>query len=291
MNCSSWITIDIDIDINPNVTCNEKECELNYPCVSSFVCKPYAITLARGAYLVDVFGAEGGGYAPPGKGGEMKGILSLSKNTTLYAYVGAKGESGINMTVEATFGGGGSAYGYRTDHFIGTGGGASDLRLDKDSLASRIIVAGGGGGSGRNPSHDIESPGGDGSGDNGRDATTKKGTAGSGAFTNRPGEKGVKGIFGYGGNVTRTQNHDGSGGGGGYYGGNAGSGYTAGGGGGSGFISKRLFRYHESFTGVREGHGKIVITRLLSIPLVRSVCIIKRGIITSILLVTMFISR
>ena len=276
MSTPDWITFDIDIE--PNYTCSFNECEINYPCANPFSCSPYRITLSRGIYLVDVFGAEGGGVFSPGKGGEIKGLLTLNRNTTLYAYIGAKGASGSSY-VNGTFGGGGSAYGCLNVHFIGSGGGASDLRLISDSLSSRVIVAGGGGGGGKTieRSNENESPGGDGSGYNGKNAITKRGTSGSGAFTNKPGENGVKGSFGYGGNAEKTSTTDGSGGGGGYYGGNAGKSYCSGGGGGSGYYNKKIFIHHESFTGVREGNGMIKISKLFSNHFIHKTCLRKKN--------------
>ena len=258
----SWLTV--SCDVTPNVTCSDNVCELKYPCSDSYSCKPYKITLKHGQYLVEVYGAEGGGYSTPGKGGGIKGILNLTKKSTFFAYVGAKGGKGINSFIPATFGGGGSGYGYFDWHNTGSGGGASDLRTDKDSLSSRIIVAGGGGAGGLNSeeSNYNDSPGGDGSGDNGKSATSKRGTAGSGAYTNKAGERGNKGTFGYGGNVTASENLDASGGGGGYYGGNAGRSYCSGGGGGSGYINKDYFSVYKTFTGVRQGHGLIKMFKI-----------------------------
>ena len=280
MSTPDWITFDIDIE--PNFTCSFNECEINYPCADPFACSPYIITLSKGIYLVDVFGAEGGGIISPGKGGEIKGLLTLNRNTILYAYIGAKGASGSGyVNVKGTFGGGGSGYGYYNFHFIGSGGGASDIRLVNDSLTSRVIVAGGGGGGGKNNQTGQwnESPGGDGSGYNGKSATstTTKGTPGSGAFINKPGEKGVKGLFDYGGNAVQAAGMDGSGGGGGYYGGNAGKSYCSGGGGGSGYYNKRFFIHHESFTGVREGNGMIKIAKLFSNHFIHKTCLRKRN--------------
>ena len=277
MSCP-WISC--EFDGSPNVMCAENEYELRYPCIDSFVCKPYKISLDKGNYLIDVFGAEGGGVITPGKGGEIKGVISLKRKSIFYAYVGAKGVSANSNIANATFGGGGFGYGYQPYHYVGSGGGASDLRSDIDDLTSRIIVAGGGGGSGNNtnPTYENQSPGGDGSGSNGKDATGMKGTLGSGALTNGLGKNGIEGKFGFGGNSSYlTAGKDGSGGGGGYYGGNAGESYCAGGGGGSGFINKRLFRFYQSFTGVRTGHGMIKITKLESNYFACTACIRMRS--------------
>ena len=290
----SNLWIKVEFDGTPKYTCDDKECELNYPCSTSFSCKPYKITIERGFYLIDVFGAEGGGVITPGKGGEMKGIINIKSRKVFYAFVGAKGVSGHQSYVKGTFGGGGSGYGYMNTHYIASGGGASDLRYYEDSLSSRIIVAGGGGGSGQNkgdPTTENTSPGGDGSGEDGKDATGQSGTPGSGAFIDKNGVKGSKGSFGFGGNLTESEGNDGSGGGGGYYGGNAGMNFCSGGGGGSGFINKRLFYLKQSFTGVRKGNGLIKITKLTSNHLLCSACGRKRNIKISPIVVLLLISN
>ena len=273
---SSWMKVSTD---QSHVSCIDNTCEINYPCSDSFTCHAYELTLNKGFYFIEVFGAEGGGYSTPGKGGGIKGFILLRMPRKYYAFIGAKGVNENNNYTQSTFGGGGSAYGYDSHQFGGSGGGASDLRTKIDDLNSRIIVAGGGGGGGKNTYSDYlnDSPGGDGSGDNGRDSTSQKGTPGSGALTDGPGEKGNKGTFGFGGNATQQINHDGSGGGGGYYGGNAAIQFSSGGGGGSGYINKKLFSKYESLTGVREGHGMIRITQLLLKQAVCTRCVNVRN--------------
>ena len=260
----SWMRVNIKEP--SNITCIDNSCEINYPCSDPHTCHAYELVLNKGFYFIEVFGAEGGGYSTPGKGGGIKGFILLRTPQKYFAFIGAKGIKENNCYTKSTFGGGGSAYGYDTTHFGGSGGGASDLRTKIDDLSSRIIVAGGGGGGGKNSHPDFlnDSPGGDGSGDNGRDSTAPKGVPGSGALTTGPGEKGVKGSFGFGANATEKSGYDSSGGGGGYYGGNAGYLYAVGAGGGSGYINKKLFSKYESLTGVREGNGMIRITQLLN---------------------------
>ena len=74
----------------------------------------------------------------------------------LYFFVGAKG---ICATTKSTatstvFGGGGK--GWNGGFVACSGGGASDIRLKKDNLNTRIIVAWGAGGSGYSPGQSNE---------------------------------------------------------------------------------------------------------------------------------------
>ena len=140
-------------------------------------------------------------------------------------------------------------------HLGGSGGGATDFRIvagtatdktpqwaDKNSLRSRILVAGGGGGAGCASSHNP----GNGGGLTGattvntgyyKDASSTGGTQTEGGHPVGPyvdtysGYTSGTGEFGIGANAWQC----GAGGGGGYYGG--GSGYTSGGGGGSSYVS------------------------------------------------------
>ncbi len=99
------------------------------------------MTLKSGIYQLECWGASGGSYSTPyfgGKGGYSIGVVTLNRNITLYCNVG-----GTTTTVDGGWNGGG--VGYKNGK---GGGGATDIRLDKNSLYSRIIVAGGGGGAG-----------------------------------------------------------------------------------------------------------------------------------------------
>lgn len=121
--------------------------------------KAQEITLERGNYSVECWGASGGGYTDDttgkytgGAGAYTKLDLTVLHNEqTLYIYVGGMGSlySEENINNGGWNGGGNSYLGYG-------GGGATDIRLlrgetDTDatstsSLLSRIAVAGGGGG-------------------------------------------------------------------------------------------------------------------------------------------------
>ena len=179
-------------------------------------------------YLLEVWGAQGG--AGGGRGGYSYGTVYLEKGTILYAYAGGSGANG-------GFNGGGSSR-------VGKGGGASDIRIGTDSLYSRVIVAGGGGGHGS----DGCAAGAVGGGLNGggSSASGSCGTQAGGGTQTDGGTYGkynkaigTIGKFGIGANApTSGGNYFGGGGGGGWYGGGSGatSGWSNGGGGGSGFI-------------------------------------------------------
>lgn len=197
----------------------------------------------NGLYKVELWGAQGGSdeHVTGGKGAYTSGIIELAKDDILYVYVG--GES----TSEAGgYNGGGSAS--RSGGYISFGGGgATDIRLvngewnDSESLASRIMVAGGGGGS----FYDNDSwkaNGGGGGTYLGLDGETTKPTAAKGGTqvaggTGYNNETAYNGSFGQGGNSNPSL---GSGGGAGYWGGGGTyhAGYSGqGGAGGSSYIS------------------------------------------------------
>ena len=205
-----------------------------------------AISLPRGQYIIECWGAQGGYRSSSdygGKGGYSVGTLTLTQSTDLYIYVGGAGNSSTtrlsnNSSIyEGGFNGGGHRYDYKG------GGGATDVRIGKDSLYARIIVAGGGGSDG---------------------ATNKKGMYGGGleggSTTESCGSGGYGGTqtgntwltttrstnasydtascyagFGFGGNGNYASSGYGGAGGGGWYGG-GGAGYTGGSSGGSGYV-------------------------------------------------------
>lgn len=127
-----------------------------------------SVTLPAGQYKLQCWGAQGGtsssGSAIGSKGGYSEGVLTLTKTTTLYIFVGGEGASSGNGGWNGGGGAGGSTsynsggtYGYSK---YACGGGATDIctvtsdmtysdyinsRSDA-SLLSRCIVAGGGAG-------------------------------------------------------------------------------------------------------------------------------------------------
>ncbi|KAK8884623.1 hypothetical protein M9Y10_043739 [Tritrichomonas musculus] len=229
--------------------------------------KPAIISLPRGQYKLEVWGAKGGdstgdGISDGGKrgrgqtakgglGGYSRGILSLSKNETVYVYVGEEGKPSNSPDGLSTNGGFPDGGGTRTGHYEsyttvpGTGGGSTSIRIGSDTDYNRVIVAGGGGGA--SGSCSWADPGGFGGGLNGGNCSNENSLRDQGAGTQTGsteglgnGQNGDKGLFGKGATGKYKQGVDsGGGGGGGWYGGGSG-GYGANtlassGGGGSGW--------------------------------------------------------
>ena len=122
---------------------------LGYPCENKHKCTPYKLEISRGKYLFECWGSVGGIWrdqgkqSTPGYGGYTSGILYLYENTTFYVYIGNMGFFNAVQGYEDDING-----------WLGLPGGATDIRLkattqwwDLDSLITRIMVAGGGGGS------------------------------------------------------------------------------------------------------------------------------------------------
>ena len=212
-----------------------------------------SVTLPKGVYKLEVWGAQGGSYGTTstgGNGGYSIGIITLTAETALHIYVGGQGtySTTSGSFVAGGFNGGGKA-GYR---YGGSGGGASDIRIGTDSLYSRVIVAGGGGGGWGHSNYN----GGVGGGTSGGQGagykpsflagagTQTTGGAGNGYNSSYYGSDGAFGVGGNGASNSSSYNRS-SGGGGGWYGG-GGSGYRSsssyyyrgggGAGGGSGFV-------------------------------------------------------
>lgn len=98
--------------------------------------------LDPGKYKLEVFGAQNGGYA--------KGEITLKEKTELFIYCGGEckiaGKLYVNIACYGGWNGGGTGYSRnQTGYYMG-GGGATDIRINENTLFHRIIVAGGGGG-------------------------------------------------------------------------------------------------------------------------------------------------
>ena len=241
------------------------------------------VTPEEGNYKIELWGAQGGDKdlatnVNYGKSAYTTGIVGLNLNTKLYLYVGQKGS---NNHMDSYNGGGHGGYGcnpnnssgdvcYRTpekqinytQYFGNSGGGATDVRVingdwnDENSLRSRIMVAGGGGGrQSYESAGDGNYAGGligynstyyAGHGDmgwKGYGGTQVSGGSGGGNTDGSSVQLSANGSFGKGGNSDTVSSGSGaSGGGGGWYGGGAG-GRTINGGpghpgaGGSSYIS------------------------------------------------------
>lgn len=216
------------------------------------------IYLDAGQYKLECWGAEGGGTdagstTKGGKGGYSVGVLTLTTRTLLYVHVGHRGtctrtnnNTLISGIVSGGYNGGGDAYSDSKAYYISSGGGASDIRLRTSNLNSRVIVAGGGGGYGKNSHGTVgEFKGGDGGGTSGgsglyNGSADKAGRGGSSTArgtsyyvsTSDSTTYGTLARFGYGGGAKGTS-YNISGGGGGWYGG----GYSViNAGGGSGYV-------------------------------------------------------
>lgn len=203
------------------------------------------ITLPKGIYKLECWGAQGGyrsGSSYGGYGGYSVGTITLKKTTTLYVYVGGSGNTGGTL---GGFNGGGKHNTYNG------GGGASDIRIDQDSLYARVIVAGGGGSCGASSKQGMY-----GGGESGGSTTQSYGSGGYGGAqtgvsnsswqttaqsANTTSQSDCYAGFGFGGNGVYRSSGYGGAGGGGWYGGSGaypdGSGDDdRGGGGGSGYV-------------------------------------------------------
>lgn len=177
-------------------------------------------TLKPGTYTIECWGGQGGTYSGyiGGYGGYSKGTITLTEATTVYISVGGAGSS---SSTTAGFNGGGTGISSGRG-----GGGATDVRIGKNSLYSRVIVAGGGGGAGVTSAN--VNPCGCGGGEYGGDGyyndTTGSYTIGQnrcgGSASQTAGGKtwstSTQATFGQGGNAS---GYSCGGGGGGWYGG------------------------------------------------------------------------
>ena len=232
-------------------TTAETDYVLNKPFEYTNAAQPFDV-IVTGYYKFEVWGAEGGyrsSQSYSGKGGYSAGTIKLNAGDKLYVYTGGQGGATTCSTKTSSicaggFNGGGYRYNYPG------GGGASDIRINEDSLLARVIVAGGGGSDGATTKTGMY-----GGGTSGGAATQSYGSYGYGgtqtgftttvtALTTQPttnSSSNYPGGFGFGGfGVHQSSGYAGAGGGG-WYGGCGsvpdGSGDDdRGGGGGSGFV-------------------------------------------------------
>ncbi len=174
-----------------------------------------------GYYKLQVWGAQGGSYDTTyvgGKGGYTEGIVYLNAGDNLYIYTGGQ-PSGYNTSASSNnvnaggFNGGGAGrtYYYSQVYTYGLGGGgATDIRINADTLYNRVIVAGGGSGA-----------------TNGTNGYAGGGRVSLGyeGYTASQNAAGTGGSFGTGGASSGSYNYKygAPGGGGGWYGGGAGN--------------------------------------------------------------------
>jgi hypothetical protein len=201
-------------------------------------CRTEELFLDPGTYELEVWGASGGAWngITRGLGGYSRGIITLNERTKVFVHLGGQGNDTHNGIGTESCNGGS----YTTSSGRG-GGGATDIRLKVDSLYSRVIVAGGGGGTGDQGGDSGGYGGGLNGGNGGVGPSYSSANAGKGggqltettACANGRENTCPKGTFGYGGNATVSCCS--GAGGGGWFGGSA-SNYEYGGGGGSGYV-------------------------------------------------------
>ena len=207
------------------------------------------ITLPKGTYKLECWGAQGGSYNTTyigGKGGYSYGTLTLTEDTILYLYAGGQGQAASSSATGNLTGGfnGGGKSSANTSYYACSGGGGSDIRIGQNSLYARVIVAGGGGGAQYSISYKCNGGHGGGAAGiaGGQTNTTYPGgqpgnTVAAGASyygkTSNSTAYGTLASFGQGGSAGSSYAQI-AGGGGGWYGG----GYArrAAGGGGSGYV-------------------------------------------------------
>ncbi len=218
------------------------------------------------------WGAQGGNggvlQSGGGNGGFSEGDLSVIPGQVLSIYVGQKGGLGNSYTSGyGGYNGGGPGGGYQqgNGNYSGGGGGATDVRINENQLADRVLVAGGGGGAGSGPIGVSGGAGGALMGNNGSAAAgilggtggnqVEAGIGGSGQ------EYGASGDILLGGTGAAFGNGFGGGGGGGYFGGGGGgAGTTVGGGGGGGSAYIGLVANGQTQGNVKTGDGLVIIS-------------------------------
>ena len=254
--------------------------KINYTTNFSYTgeCTTY-IAKSDGYYNLEVWGAQGGNYNTTyvgGLGGYSKGIVHLTKGTTLYVCVGGQPQTvtTTKTAVPGGFNGGGNGFNrdYSSTYTYGqAGGGATDIRIGQNSLYARVIVAGGGSGSNNRTS--------------GYAGGGTSGISGQSGYAGTQTSAGSGGSFGQGGSASTSGNnykYGASGGGGGFYGGGAGTSYSDStnydkySGGGSGYVytsstassypsgcllnSNYYLASASTTQGINTGNGKATIT-------------------------------
>ncbi|HEY6162359.1 MAG TPA: glycine-rich protein, partial [Bacteroidia bacterium] len=219
---------------------------------------------------IDARGASGAANGPTagGMGGRVQGTLSVNPGDVIYIYVGQTGINSLNAPT-GVYNGGGGVYSYASCGTAGTGGGASDIRLNGTAYTNVVLVAGGGGGAGGYVAGNQTYAGGNGGGLIGVDGVPWPGwpnSGGKGGTQAAGGAAGTaccscptyttSGAQGQGGNGSGDC-AGGGGGGGGWYGG--GGSCFGGGGGGSSYTSGVVTSVIHT-QGFQTGDGFVSIT-------------------------------
>ncbi len=220
---------------------------------------------------IELWGASGraGDGTRGGGGGYVKGRLSTSQSN-YYLHIGGYGtQAETTAGTTGGYNGGGSFRDTGNNGWIlGSGGGASDIRLtsgswnDATGLNNRILVAGGGGGGNRNGGNGSGGVGAYPNGTQSSDSNGGGGSNGTGGTQSSGGSSG--GGFGFGGSYNGAGNILGGPGGGGWYGGGYGGYHMGLGGGGSSYynssyISNFSHSNGSAFAGLSHGSAKITV--------------------------------
>ncbi len=228
----------------------------------------FTVEACMGPITFEVIAGSGGdaNAVEGGNGGRVQGILAFAPDDILYINVGRAGIDG-SLDADGIFVGSGGVFSYSTCGEAGTGGGASDIRLNGEELDNRVVVAGGGGGAGGyDPEPILGGAGGGLIGEIGENWPTWPNAGGKGGTQDAGGAQGTAccgcptyttdGSLGLGGEGSGDC-AGGGGGGGGYYGG--GGACFSGGGGGSSYTDAGATDVtHDQ--GYQNGDGMIIIT-------------------------------
>ena len=122
------------------------------PFFFNYTCYEQQITLKPGKWFFECWGASGGSSTGiGGKGAYASAVFVLNSIELFYLYVGEEGKVGA---LRKSFNGGGKDTKDYNDRQAASGGGGTDVRLKSvdgnwsnyESLKSRVLIAGGGGG-------------------------------------------------------------------------------------------------------------------------------------------------
>jgi hypothetical protein len=234
-----------------------------------------------GDYVIELTGASGGnGYGAGGKGGIIKGTISLTAGTTYEIKVGGAGENRKNgITADSVSAGGfngggnggpggpgGNGGGAPSGAGAGAGGGATDIRTPGGNYTTRMMVAGGGGGGAKKTNESVGQPGGNAGNGNGGSGASGVGSDGGAGATMAA--KNANGVGSNGPGPIWNGYEAGGGGGGGYYGAAAGGATGGGGGGGSSWANTGDGMFFDvtpaaNGGGARSGNGSVRIIALM----------------------------
>ena len=250
------------VTANPTPSCSNGSCSVTFDYSGDYY--QWSVPTGIRTLSFELFGGQGGRSG--GLGAKLSGQLSTIPNN-IWIYVGGQGQTGSSKTGGFNGGGATSATGHGDE---GSGGGASDIRTSA-AISDRILVAGGGGGTGGW----VGGAGGVGGGTIAGAGASAAGTGGGGGTQLAGGSAGIGSATGNA-NSGMTLNGGaggagaaagGGGGGGGYFGGGGGGGDAVpsgldggGGGGGSSYASIAYAASVAHSAGNRAGNGQVVLT-------------------------------